>query len=273
MGQLTAWHPKYHWGKLAGLLAGGLLVQWPGAVVGFGLGYVLDWKTRFAAYNPQAWKAHGIAGADRLALTVTTATMGYVAKADGRVSEQEIAVARTIMDELGLDAGKRRLAIHFFAQGKRPDMPLHGLLRRLRRQQRRSEGSLERFVQFQLRVACADGDWSPRQKQVLLRIVQRLGFPPAMLESMYTEHRRRRQQQGQRNGAIRMTLKGAYGLLGLAESASTDEVRRAYRRHISRHHPDRMVARGLPDSAVKAAARKTQEVRAAYEEIRKARGF
>jgi DnaJ like chaperone protein len=42
---------------------------------------------------------------------------------------------------------------------------------------------------------------------------------------------------------------------------------------MSQHHPDKLVAKGLPEEMVKVATRKTQEIKAAYEKIREARGF
>ncbi|HET7131017.1 MAG TPA: DnaJ domain-containing protein, partial [Gammaproteobacteria bacterium] len=65
----------------------------------------------------------------------------------------------------------------------------------------------------------------------------------------------------------------AYRALGVAASASNEEVKTAYRRLMNRHHPDKLVARGLPESMIGVAEQKTHEIRAAYEKIKAKRGF
>ena len=69
------------------------------------------------------------------------------------------------------------------------------------------------------------------------------------------------------------SLAEAYRVLGVGAAASDDEVKTAYRRLMSQHHPDKLVARGLPESMKSVAEQKTHEVRAAYETIKAQRGL
>jgi DnaJ like chaperone protein len=62
-------------------------------------------------------------------------------------------------------------------------------------------------------------------------------------------------------------------VLGVSEEATNAEVKTAYRRLMNQHHPDKLVARGLPKSMIGVAEQKTQEVRAAYETLKARRGF
>ena len=55
-------------------------------------------------------------------------------------------------------------------------------------------------------------------------------------------------------------------------SVSDAELKKTYRRLMSQHHPDKLVAKGLPDEMVQDATEKTQQIKAAYEMIRKTRG-
>jgi DnaJ like chaperone protein len=59
----------------------------------------------------------------------------------------------------------------------------------------------------------------------------------------------------------------------VTKDASNDEIKKAYRRLMSQHHPDKLVARGLPESMAGVAEQKTFEVRAAYEKLKARRGF
>jgi DnaJ like chaperone protein len=60
-------------------------------------------------------------------------------------------------------------------------------------------------------------------------------------------------------------------VLGVAEKATDAEVKRAYRRLLSQHHPDKLVSKGLPEEMMKLAAQKTHEIRQAYEIVTEAR--
>ena len=77
-----------------------------------------------------------------------------------------------------------------------------------------------------------------------------------------------RQQPGDR-----ISLDDAYSVLNVDENASDAEVKKSYRRLIGQHHPDKLVAKGLPEEMMKIATRRTREIRQAYERIRKHREF
>jgi len=62
-------------------------------------------------------------------------------------------------------------------------------------------------------------------------------------------------------------LKEAYAVLGITNAASKAEVKKAYRRQMNEHHPDKLVSKGMPEEMVKMATEKTQEIKAAYELI------
>ena len=62
-------------------------------------------------------------------------------------------------------------------------------------------------------------------------------------------------------------------MLNVSPEAEPPDIKRAYRRLMSQHHPDKLVAKGLPEEMVKVATQKTQEIKAAYEKVRESRGF
>jgi DnaJ like chaperone protein len=61
-------------------------------------------------------------------------------------------------------------------------------------------------------------------------------------------------------------------VLGVAAGATDAEVKTAYRRLMNQHHPDKLVAKGLPEEMVALATEKTQEIKAAYDTVKAARG-
>ena len=67
------------------------------------------------------------------------------------------------------------------------------------------------------------------------------------------------------------SLEEAYQVLGVDSSASDTEVKTAYRRLMNRHHPDKLVAKGLPEEMMKLATDKTRDIQGAWEQIREHR--
>jgi DnaJ like chaperone protein len=76
-----------------------------------------------------------------------------------------------------------------------------------------------------------------------------------------------------RHGAGAGSLAECYAELEVDAGITDQEVTKAYRRQMSRHHPDKLVANGLPESMAQMAKEKTQRIQEAYEGIRAARGM
>ena len=68
-------------------------------------------------------------------------------------------------------------------------------------------------------------------------------------------------------------LDDAFTALGLTAGASDADVKGAYRRLVSQNHPDKLAAKGLPESMRNVAEERTREINVAYELIKESRGF
>src|SRR5690606_28636509 len=95
----------------------------------------------------------------------------------------------------------------------------------------------------------------------------------AQIEALVRAERLRSGATAERPADAPPELDAAYRVLGIAPHATDAEVKKAYRRLINRHHPDKLIARGLPQPMAGVAERKTHEIRAAYERIKAVRGF
>jgi DnaJ like chaperone protein len=67
-------------------------------------------------------------------------------------------------------------------------------------------------------------------------------------------------------------LEDSYMALGVSPDASDEEIKRAYRKLIIENHPDKLAAKGLPESMRPFAEQRTREINAAYDVIKRARG-
>jgi DnaJ like chaperone protein len=105
------------WGKIIGAFLGLIFGGLPGAVFGAFIGHAVDSVApRVVVLN--------LAASQQAFFRALFSTMGHLAKADGRVSEREIAVAQGIMSRMELNRDQRRLAIRLFNQGKQPGFEL-----------------------------------------------------------------------------------------------------------------------------------------------------
>jgi DnaJ like chaperone protein len=202
--------------------------------------------------------------------------MGHLAKADGRVSEEEIRAARAIMTELRLAEREVQLAIELFTQGKAGDFPLIATLRQLHAVCGDRPDLRRMFVQIQLQAALWGGSLNPAGRSMLARIAAALeisGFELVQMEALLRMQNSRRSEAPQAEVDRHHRLEQAYAVLGVARSASAADITKAYRRLMNQNHPDKLVAKGLPESMLQLAQEKTAQIRAAYDLLRESRGI
>ena len=263
-------------GKALGALIGVVAAGPVGALFGTFIGHLFDVQAETGLADSR--DAAGSAGASAASVQeaffrATFEVMGHLAKADGRISPNEIRAARAIMSEFRLGPREVQLAIDLYTQGKRRDFPLEATLQRLRHQCGYRPDLRQMFVQIQLQAALWGGSLNPAGREVLARICAAIGvsaFQVAQMEALL------RMQQSAPQSEPRPSVDRvaqAYEVLGVKHAASDAEVTKAYRRLMNQTHPDKLVARGLPESMMKVAEEKTRQIRAAYELLREARGM
>jgi len=276
---------------LIGLLLGGVR----GLVLGAVLGWVLTKVAR-------SLLRQGMATIQSQFLDTTFAVMGALSKADDLVTRDEIRAAEALFDRLRLSAEQREAAKAAFRRGKAPDFDLDAEVDRFARAARGRAFLLQLFLQIELMAVAADGEVHPAEHAMLVRIARRLGMTEHDVDQLeallraasqagaygagaggagaYRADERDYGAYGaygagayRRPAAASSRLADAYEALGVTPSASETEIKRAYRRLVSQNHPDKLAAKGLPESMRAIAEEKTRELNAAYDLIKEARGF
>jgi len=254
-------------GGAFGFLMGGPL----GAILGASVGHQFDEGMQGMEVDEQL--SPGDQHRVQMAFfTATFSVMGHIAKADGKVTTAEINLAKKIMDELALTEDMRKTAINLFQQGKAAHFPIADVLDQFRRECHRRTHLIRMFLEIQIQAAYADGVLDKAEENVLHNICTHLGISRFEYEriKLQFQAQQRFYERGQQR-TVENKLGDAYAILGVSESATEAEVKKAYRTLISQHHPDKLVAKGLPEEMMTIAKEKTQKIRKAYETIRAAR--
>jgi len=200
--------------------------------------------------------------------TATFSVMGHLAKADGQVSKSEIQMAQNIMAQMNLNPEQRKAAIELFNKGKQDNFELDAILLQFKQECHRRTNLLQMFLEILIATAFADNSFDEAEHIALQHIATSIGFSAQQLDhliSMVTAQQQSHKQTAQ------PSIENAYAVLGVKKDISDADLKRAYRRLMSQHHPDKLVSKGLPEEMIKLANEKTTEIKSAYEQIKKSR--
>ncbi len=211
------------------------------------------------------------------------AALGHLAKADGKVTTSEIQIATNLMNEMRLEGDARQEAQQAFREGKDADYPLADTLSSLYESCYGRRDILQVFLEILIQAAFADGHLAKQEYNVLEKVARALKFKRQdldyLISALEAEIRFRQRGQGQQQSrqqaqyTEKQSLDDAYAILGVSASDDDKTVKRAYRKRMSEHHPDKLAAKGLPQQALDIAKAKTQDIQAAYELVKSQRGM
>lgn len=185
--------------------------------------------------------------------TIAVIALGAkLAKADGQVTKDEVTAFRRVFtidereaanaarvynlarqDVAGFDAYARKIAAMFG-----PD----------------HSDVLEDLMEGLFLIALADGSYHPRENEVLAEVARIFGLSDTCFRAL-------------RASFVEGAPRDPYDVLGIPPGTPIDEARAAWKRAVKENHPDRMLARGVPEEAIKLAERRLIALNAAWEEI------
>jgi DnaJ like chaperone protein len=250
-----------------GALLGALFGGFTGLLIGAALGYAAGVILRRSVIG-------GLRIVQSQLIDSTFAVMGALCKADSVVTRDEIDAVQRIFAMLRLQEEQRQAARAAFTRGKQPDFDLDGAVDQFARISRGRAPLVQLFLQLQVMAVAADGRVDPSEHEMLVRIARRLGLGEhdvAQLEALLRAGGTGPSARDATPSADR--LADAYAALGISPDASPAEIKRAYRKLISQNHPDKLAARGLPESMRAVAEERSREINAAYDLVKSARGM
>lgn len=275
------------WGKIIGAFFGYLIAGSAGAVFGLLIGNFFDRGLSSYFTNPHwFYYSENQKSIQKIFFETTFSIMGHLAKADGQVTEKELHMALILMHEMRLNKEQKTRAKLLFNKGKSSEFNLNSTLDELYKVCKENRDLLRLFIDMQYRAARIDG-LNTKKIQVLDTIFSKLGFAPLHEQYRFYEDFGTRYQSRQRDNTKQQSSRSqsssysrgytyqppktnldyAYALLEVSPNANKQDVKRAYRRLLSRNHPDKLIAQGLPQEMIKIANEKTQKIVKAYELI------
>lgn len=264
-------------GGMMGFFFGGPLGALFGAVLGNGVERKFSFSDK-VSFSQRLGRVvgSGISSADGrrrdfIFCASAAAMLAKMAKADGRVSREEIASVEQAFRRLGFTPEAREIAIDVFRKAKDDAHTIYEYAGEFAA----SVGSVEiREIFYELLwdLACSDGVVGSAELEILRRIPVALSIRPQWF-SLFASERLAGSQAWHESASTteRNALVEAYSILGVDASVSDAALRKAYHEKAKRYHPDTLRAQGLPDEMVGKATDMMAKVNTAWEAIKGAR--
>ncbi|ACJ30745.1 MULTISPECIES: co-chaperone DjlA [Shewanella] len=255
------------WGKVFGFIIGYMFGRLGGAIFGLWLGHMYDRRQSARAGLGSSSKRQA------LFFNTTFAVMGHVAKASGQVTEIDIRIANALMDQMRLTGDARADAQAAFREGKESDFDIHACLKTFRLISMGRKELLQMFLEIQIQTALSDAKLDPKEHTILSTIAKELGFSQKQLDELLARWQAEFNFHQQGGAGHQTSVADAYDVLGMKESMSDQDIKRGYRKLMNEHHPDKLVAKGLPPEMMELAKTKAQDIQAAYDRVKSDRGM
>lgn len=290
---------KVWWGKLIGAFFGFLIAGPIGAIFGLLIGNYFDHGLVEHFGNP-FWHFQNEKNQEvrDVFFEGLFTLLGHIAKSNGHISQTEIQFASEIMQSMHLNAKDKKAAQEYFMAGKETSFDLYKMLRKIQKAIGKNPNLIRLFIDTQYNFIKKTGP-SIEKLDILNNVLSSLGMAPIQRQTnfhdefnwyetrqrayrshnnYYHHHQRQKSSSSNRNykqwqQQSTWNIDDCYAILGIQTSSNKEEVKRAYRKLISRNHPDKLIAKGASEHEIKEANEKTSRIRSAYEDICKSRGW
>ncbi len=236
------------WGKLAGAAAG-LAIGGPiGALMGgFAGHYVIDRD-----------KKDGEGGENQVAFTVGVIALGAkMAKADGTVTKDEVNAFKEVFK---VPEGEMKNVARVFNLAKQDVAGYEAYAEQLASMFKDNRELLEDVLEGLFHIAKADDHVHPAEEEYLSQVASRFGMSETEFKYIRARH-------------VSSNKRDPYDVLGITPDITDDQLKSHYRKLAAENHPDKLIARGVPEEFVAIATEKLSAINEAYDEIAKERGI
>jgi DnaJ like chaperone protein len=256
------------WGKLLGAATGLALGGPIGALLGGVAGHVYDqWQgdrrdePRALPPGPDPVFADPLETRRIAFATGVIVLAAKLAKADGVVTRDEVRAFKRTFAVSDDDVGS---VARLFDEAKRDAGGFEPFARQLAELFAHDPVILEELLEALFAVAAADGRINADELRFLQTVARIFALDGLTFDAV-------RARFDARRGPTRAAPADPYAVLGLRRDASDDEIRTAYRRLVRELHPDRLIAKGVPEEFVRDANARLAAINVAHDTIEKER--
>ncbi len=255
------------WGKIVGGAAGFAVGGPIGALLGGIAGHAVDsMRSDLKRLKPgeedarlggqQHGRMHGGEGTKQVAFTVGVIVLGAkIAKVDGQVTPDEVRAFKQVFH---VPPEEEKNVGRLFNLARRDARGFEPYARQLGRLFAHEPAILERLLDALFHIARADGEVTDPELDYLEQVAYLFGLDQATWERI--------------KAANVDEADNPYTILGVEPGASDEEIKSRHRSLVREHHPDRLIAQGLPEEMVQVANEQLARINSAYDEIRRLRG-
>jgi DnaJ like chaperone protein len=187
-----------------------------------------------------------------VAFTIAILGLGAkMAKADGLVRVAEVAAFREVFR---IDSKDEAAAARVFNLARQDVAGFEAYASRIARMFRDRPQVLEDILEGLFHVALADGHYHEGEEEFLATVGRVFGVAPAAYDAIEARHLDTRRGD-------------PWAVLGLPRNADLPTARARWRDLVRAHHPDKMIARGLPEETVNLGNARLAQINRAWEEI------
>ncbi|HBD92078.1 MAG TPA: molecular chaperone DjlA [Gemmobacter sp.] len=187
-----------------------------------------------------------------VAFTIAVIALGAkMAKADGEVTRNEVSAFREVFHVPPEEEGN---AAKVFNLARQDVAGYDAYAAKIRAMFNDDKRVLTDVLEGLFHVSVADGSYHPREDEFLQDVAQIFGVGEPCFRAIRARY-------------VPDAPRDPYDILGVPPQASVEEARAAWKAAVRDNHPDRLIARGVPEEAVKLAERRLIAINAAWEEI------
>ena len=174
-----------------------------------------------------------------------------MAKADGLVTRDEVAAFREVFT---IPTSEEKSAARVFNLARQDVAGFEEYATRIRKMFSGGDPALTDLMEGLFHIAVADGQYHPKEDDFLCRVSRIFELPDATFRAL-------------RARFVPDAEQDPYDILGVSRDMDMSEIRAAWRKQVRETHPDVMIARGVPEEAIKMAEKRMVAINKAWEEI------
>lgn len=179
-----------------------------------------------------------------------------MAKADGQVTRDEVSAFREVFT---IPRSEEKNAARLFNLARTDVAGFELYAQKVAAMFGPDDPALCDLMEGLFHIALADGEYHPAENAYLEHVSEIFGMDPARFASL-------------RSRMVPDEHPDPYTVLGVSRDTPLADIRKAWRQEVRDSHPDRMIARGVPEEAVKLAEKRLIAVNRAWEEINEGQG-